>query len=372
MKIFISSVRTGLEAERDALPGLIRALGHEPVRFEDFSAQAVPSREACIKAVESSDAYLLLLGPHYGAVFPETGQSATEDEWVTAQRLGTPRFVLRKSGVDFDARQQAFEATLGDYGSGRFYKMFATVAEVLNAAAGAIHELEQAPGALEFEPLIRMPAIHWLTDGTGSQGFRSSDRPRLEVHIVPIEGSPLSSRILEQVLSGLPARVRSAGLVSMTEALDTAHEAAAIQLDASPPPTGGWNSVTSGSLASVRVLKDGQIAVAFRLPGDSMGTIVDAQDVTTRVASALRLTGQIDMTRAPKVAVGIGLTSRSMTAIGVAGQSNRTSASLSSRSEPVRVEPDESMSRAALDRGADEVAATLVRSLLRNFQSTEH
>jgi hypothetical protein len=72
VKIFISSVRSGLELERDALPGLIRALGHEPVRFEDFSAQAVPSRQARIEAVESSDAYLLLLGPHYGTTFPET------------------------------------------------------------------------------------------------------------------------------------------------------------------------------------------------------------------------------------------------------------------------------------------------------------
>ena len=146
MKIFISSVRNGLETERDALPGLIKALGHDPVRFEDFSAQQVPSREACIKAVESSDAYLLLLGPNYGAVFPETGQSATEDEWVTAQRLGKPRFVLRKIGVDFDAQQQVFETTLGDYGSGRFYKSFATVSEVLQAAAGAIRELEKRQG----------------------------------------------------------------------------------------------------------------------------------------------------------------------------------------------------------------------------------
>lgn len=368
MKIFISSVRNGLEAERDALPGLIKALGHEPVRFEDFSAQPVPSREACIKAVESSDAYLLLLGPNYGAVFPETGQSATEDEWVTAQRLAKPRFVLRKIDVDFDAQQQAFEATLGDYGSGRFYKTFATVAEVLQAAAGAIHELEQLPGILEFEPLSTVPTIHWITDGDSNHGFSSSERPRLEVHVAPIDGQPLSSRILEQVLTGLPSRVRGAGLVSATEALGTAHEEDSIQLDAPPPPSGGWDSVTSGSLARVRVLKDGQSAVVFRLPGDQMGAIFDAQDVTARVASALRLVGQIDMTGASKVAIGIGLTSRSMVSIGVAGQSGRNSAPLSTDSEPAHVDPDESISRAALDRGADEVSATLVRSLLRSFQ----
>jgi len=368
VKIFISSVRNGLEAERDALPGLIKALGHDPVRFEDFSAQPVPSREACIKAVESSDAYLLLLGPNYGAVFPETGQSATEDEWVTAQRLGKPRFVLRKIGVDFDAQQQVFETTLGDYGSGRFYKAFATISEVLQAAAGAIRELEKTPTVLEFEPLSTVPTIHWVTEGTSNRGFISSERPRLEVHIAPLGGSPLSSRILEQMLTGLPSRVRGAGLVSATEALGTNHAEDAIQLDAPPPPSGRWDSPTSGSLETVRVLKNGQTSVVFRLPGDQMGAIFDAQDATARVASALRLVGQIDMTGASKVAVGIGLTSSSMISIGVAGQTGRNSASLSTDSGPAHVEPDESLSRAALDRGADEVAATLVRSLLRSFQ----
>jgi hypothetical protein len=246
VKIFISSVRSGLELERDALPGLIRALGHEPVRFEDFSAQAVPSRQACIEAVESSDAYLLLLGPHYGTTFPETGQSATHDEWVTAQRLGMPRYVLRKTGVEFDAQQKEFESELGEYGSGRFYKTFADVAEAQQAAAGAIRELERAPGVLEFEPLLHAPTIQWLTDATANQGFSSSERPRLEVHVAPIDGRPVSARLLEQVLAGLPTRVRSTGLVSATEALSADHTSNGIQLDVPPPGQGGRGSSFGG------------------------------------------------------------------------------------------------------------------------------
>lgn len=50
---------------------MILALGHEPVMFEDFTAQPVPSREACLEGVRSSDAYLLLLGERYGHPFPE-------------------------------------------------------------------------------------------------------------------------------------------------------------------------------------------------------------------------------------------------------------------------------------------------------------
>lgn len=367
VKIFISSVRNGLEAERDALPGLIMAMGHEPVRFEDFTAQPMPSREACLRAVETSDAYLLLLGPHYGTVFPETQRSATHDEWITAERLGKPRFVLRKTDVEFDLPQQEFERTLGDYGSVRFFKFFATVAEAQQAAAGAIRTLEQSPGLLRFEPLDRTVDVAWLEDSNATRGFNSSNEPLLEVHMVPLDGQPMSTRMLEQILTGMPTHVRSAGLVSATEALDIGQASDAVRLNVPPTPTGGWNSVRSGSLATVRVSKDGQSTVAFRLPGDQMGQILDLGDATARVASALRLVGQLDMTRATKIAIGIGLSSKSMVSIGVAGQPGRHSASMSMESGSVHVLPDESVTRAALDRGADEVAATLMRSLIRNF-----
>ncbi|MBN7505241.1 MULTISPECIES: DUF4062 domain-containing protein [Mycobacteroides] len=52
MRVCISSARRGLEEERDALPGLISAIGHMPVCFEDFTAQTVPSREACLAGVK--------------------------------------------------------------------------------------------------------------------------------------------------------------------------------------------------------------------------------------------------------------------------------------------------------------------------------
>lgn len=370
VKIFISSVRAGLEAERDALPGLIKALGHEPVRFEDFSAQPIPSRQACIEGVESSNGYLLLLGPHYGQTFPETGQSATHDEWVAAQRIGLPRYVFRKIGVDFDPEQQAFERTLGDYGSGRFYKTFADATGLQQAVAAAIREMQSAPEALAFEPLNGAVAIRWLADQNARGSQATFERPLLEVHVAPIGGRPLSGRLLEQALEGLSSQVRSAGLVSSTEALEATHEADSVKLSVPAPGRRSWGESHDGSLASVRILHDGQIAITFRLPGDQMGSILDPLDVAPRIATALRLSGQIDRTAATKIAVGVGINSRSMVTLGRAGLSPRNSSSMSVTTEPVHVEPDETMSRAALDLGADEVAATLTRSLIRAFENT--
>ena len=63
MQVFISSDRRGLEEERDALPGLITALGHTALAFEDFTTQSMPSRQACVDRVKAADAFVLLIGP---------------------------------------------------------------------------------------------------------------------------------------------------------------------------------------------------------------------------------------------------------------------------------------------------------------------
>ena len=159
MRIFISSVRAGLETERDALPGLITALGHTAVRFEDFSAQPVPSREACLAGVDSSDVYLLLLGPRNGHRFSDTGQSATHDEWVAATAVSLPRLVYRKQGVQFEPDQADFARQIEDYGSGVFRDSFMAVQDLQTKVVAKIRELEQADSPLASRSwLIRFPS----------------------------------------------------------------------------------------------------------------------------------------------------------------------------------------------------------------------
>lgn len=152
MRVFISSVRRGLEEERDALPGLISAIGHMPVRFEDFTAQTVPSREACLAGVKSSDVYLLLAGPHYGHVFEDTGQSATRDEWMAATAAGMPRLVYRESGIQLDSDQAAFVAGIKDYGAGAFRDVYSSTAEWQTKGSG------QDPGACRDQRATQLRA----------------------------------------------------------------------------------------------------------------------------------------------------------------------------------------------------------------------
>ena len=137
MRIFLSSVRRGLEEERDALPGLVRALGHDPVMFEDFTAMPVPSREACMQGVDSSDAYLLLMGEKYGDPLPETGQSPTHDEVVRAKHNGIARLVFVKSGVDMEPRQRELLDQLQAYSTGVFRGSFADTTDLMTQVTAA-------------------------------------------------------------------------------------------------------------------------------------------------------------------------------------------------------------------------------------------
>ena len=114
VKVFISSVRRGLEEERGSLRGLIAAVGHTPLAFEDFTTQPVPPRQACLDGVAAADAYLLLVGPNYGHRFDDTNQSPTHDEWVAAT-AGIPRLVFLKEGVDLDDDQQEIYRSVSSY-----------------------------------------------------------------------------------------------------------------------------------------------------------------------------------------------------------------------------------------------------------------
>lgn len=369
MKVFISSVRRGLEAERDALPGLILALGHTPQRFEDFSAQAMPSREACLRGVDASDAYLLLLGPHYGHVFPDTGQSATHDEWVAAVAKGIPRLVLRKTGVEFDPEQVQFAKLVGDYGHGVFYGEFTDVADLQTKVVQALRGLESQPSTLTFSPLRAPVEVRWRVDRS-NHGWSGASAPWLELHVAPLNAEPRSARQLRELPGHLVSSLRNTGALPLTAGADPLIEDDAAVVQLSQPEDRRWNQPRDGALAGVRVDAAGQVSLWWTLPSDGLGSILDQQVLTTTVARGLRLVGALRVLPDGDAAIGIGLGGgTSMVSEGKVTGVARGSASMPlSGSQPVRVPPDEAVSAAAFDRGADEVAGFLVQALFETFR----
>ncbi len=148
----ISSVTQGLRQERTALPGLIRALGMDPVRFEDFTALPEPSRDVCLQAAQSSDVYLLLLGDHYGTPFPDTGLSPTHEEYRAALNSGIPVLAFRRRDVAMEPTQVQFAEEVEAYQTGLFRGSWDEVGQLLNAVSGALSNLDALAGRLVFTP----------------------------------------------------------------------------------------------------------------------------------------------------------------------------------------------------------------------------
>ncbi|MER5888612.1 DUF4062 domain-containing protein [Streptomyces sp. NPDC001941] len=368
MKIFISSVRKGLEEERSALKGLIRSLGHTPVRFEDFSAQPTPSREACLKALETADVCLFLLGPFYGHVFPETGQSATHDEWVAAQAAGMPRIVYRKQGVVFEPDQHEFVRVVEAYATGVFRDSFHTSVELMTKVVQKVRELESGASPLAFARLVEQPSMHWASVGAATRSVSSHDAV-LQVHVVPLDFPGYSARELDQLSASLMDRIRATRMIGGDIALNpiASDEYVAVGVAASRPPSRG--TPQGGKLVECRLYKTGQLSTLATLPRDDLGSILDPDALPQQLAGLLRFSGALSIIQTDRIVVAAGVSTEALVSVDIFDpRHSRQSAQpmgLGRARRPLRTEPDESVTLAALGAGAAEVAPSLAQALIR-------
>jgi hypothetical protein len=369
MRVFISSVRRGLEEERDALPGLVSAIGHTPVRFEDFTAQTVPSREACLAGVNSSDVYILLVGAYYGHVFEDTQQSATHDEWIAATAAGLPRLVYRKSGVDLDTDQAAFVAGIEDYAAGVFRDSFESTAELLTKVAAKVRELAEASGPLSFAPMVEAPVIQWRQQFERGGRDQTVSQSALEVHILPSPSGSLSARALTDLGDALVGRMRRSGLIDDRAALETRTVEDAIYLllgDDAPSP---WNSAVEGRTLGVRIAQSGQTSAWASLPRDGLGSVLDPAQLPLQIAGMLRLIGHTQALSSPYVAIAVGVEPVRTLSVGNVSDMPRNSTQFLLMSDrPLRTDPDELVTLAALAIGASEAGGMLSRQLIQVFR----
>jgi hypothetical protein len=134
VKIFISSPVNGLEeARKSAIEAVIRT-GHYPSAQEYWSASLNPSLQECLARVAQCRALILLLGPTYGTIDPESQKSITQLEYEEAERLDLPRFVFpiippnqdkwQPQDVEpaYKEKHQRFYEKIRDTKTGVFYK----------------------------------------------------------------------------------------------------------------------------------------------------------------------------------------------------------------------------------------------------------
>lgn len=294
-RVFISSVTEGLRQERTALPGLIRALGMDPIRFEDFTAHPDPSRDVCLQAVGTSDVYILLLGEHYGTPFPDTGLSPTHEEYRAAINRGIPRLAFRRRGVTMESAQAAFAAEVEAYETGLFRGSWEEVGELLSAVSDALAQLDTLGGPLSFTPIGTPVTVEWLTAPDQRDQFAGFGESAIEVYLTPVEITLPRARLREAGQIA-PRLLRDVGGVGQNEAIDVADR-----------PGGGAKSrvvrarqvrsfnqdVFGGTVEGVSVTRTGEVCAWASLPRDMLGAVVNATSLSELATPLVNLAGRV-------------------------------------------------------------------------------
>src|SRR5262249_25006250 len=105
--VFFISSTADLCAERDAVEAALRDLSFDGARFEAFPSMPTLPMQACLDAVRDTNAFVLVLGRHYGTRV-EKALSATHKEFRHAKQLGKPIFAFVLRCDDYEADQQEF------------------------------------------------------------------------------------------------------------------------------------------------------------------------------------------------------------------------------------------------------------------------
>jgi hypothetical protein len=150
MRIFISSLITGMEDLRRAAKDAVSVLGHEPVMAEDFGALPSSPQIACLDGVRRSGAVILILGQRYGSK-QAAGLSATHEEFREA-RERCPVLVFVQGGVSPEPDQAAFITEVQGWGNGLMRDSFTTPADLKDKVTRALHRMEVASASAPFDP----------------------------------------------------------------------------------------------------------------------------------------------------------------------------------------------------------------------------
>jgi hypothetical protein len=123
-KVFISSVIQDFTDEREAAESAVKSLGLLPIMAEQFSAQPLSPRRACLQGVKKSDLFLAIIGNRYGNE-TDSGNSPCEEEFEEARQMGLPIFIFIKN-CKRDKKQEDFKERITSYEKGYFVRYFDT------------------------------------------------------------------------------------------------------------------------------------------------------------------------------------------------------------------------------------------------------
>ncbi len=129
LKVMISSNQDELTDLRSVLAEAIRAMGYEPIRFEDLGAMDGSAKEAGLNAVKACDFYI--------GIFDAKFSQPTSEEYRLASKLGKRiRIYLRNRPED--KREPELQAFLEEIGKERKYDKFESAVDLAERLKSAL------------------------------------------------------------------------------------------------------------------------------------------------------------------------------------------------------------------------------------------
>ena len=138
MKVFISSLITGMEDYRVAAREAVQLLGHEPIMAEDLGARPQSPQIACLEGLRQSALVVLILGAGYGAK-QATGISATHEEYRDAKG-SRPVIAFVQEGVERSIDQATFVKEVQTWEGGLFRGGLDSSEKLKSRITRAIHK----------------------------------------------------------------------------------------------------------------------------------------------------------------------------------------------------------------------------------------
>ncbi len=149
MRIFISSLITGMEPLRAAAREAVTTLGHDPIMAEAFGATPQSPQIACLDGVRQAAVVVLILGARYGSK-QLSGLSATHEEFREA-RNRCPVLVFVEDKLSPEPDQAAFIEEVQSWKSGLMRDAFSSPADLQAKVTRAIHRQELATATAPFD-----------------------------------------------------------------------------------------------------------------------------------------------------------------------------------------------------------------------------
>lgn len=371
MKVFISSLISGMEAERAAAKKAIALFRHQPVMAEDFGARPNSPQVACLSGLRDADAVVLILGSRYGAV-QASGLSATHEEYREA-RGNKSILVFVQEGSPEPAQAALIEEVSG-WEQGFFRASFADAEDLGEKVARALHDLELAnaagsvdPGALAQRAITRLPAAERSWSGASLQFALAAGPETSILRPAELESDALAEALQQQALFGRPP------LFDRREGSDwrvVDHALVLVQ------------ELRQRSNAELRLWGTGDMSMSIPIAqSDSRGfQVVIEEDVAERLAACIAyaawVLGHVDRTeKVSHVALAARVVSES--AMGWRTRAEHAASPTSGsfdgfgqeheRVEPVQLSPA-TMVRAALTMNAATIAEDLLVLLRRRWK----